>query len=112
MTGPLAVIIAGFLLAGLGLFVLWRAHRSKANPVDLAHLIVDRDGHTSLRQASECVALLVTSWVVLWLAVSDRLTEGVFGVYIVAWVLRTLAGPTMQAWASALQSRAHQEPAK
>jgi hypothetical protein len=112
MTGPLAVIIAGFLLAGLGLFVLWRAHRSKANKIDLAHLIVDRDGHTSLRQSSECVALLVTSWIVLWLAVSGTLTEGIFGVYVVAWVLRTLAGPTMQAWASSLQSKVHQEAAK
>lgn len=108
MTGPLAVIVAGFLLAGLGLFVLWRAHRSRTSPIDLAHLLVDRDGHTSLRQSSEAVALLVTSWIVLWLAVSDRLTEGIFGVYVVAWVLRTLAGPTMQAWAAALQAKAHQ----
>lgn len=112
MTGPLAVIIAGFLLAGVGLFVLWRAHYSRSNPIDLAHLIVDRDGHTSLRQAGECVALLVTSWIVLWLAVSDKLTEGIFGVYVVAWVLRTLAGPAMQAWASVLQARAGAESAK
>lgn len=112
MTGPLAVIIAGFLLAGLGLFVLWRAHYSRTSPIDLAHLIVDRDGHTSLRQASECVALLVTSWIVLWLAVSDRLNESVFGIYIVAWVLRTLAGPAMQAWASVLHAKANTEAAK
>lgn len=112
MTGPLAVIIVGFLLAGLGLYILWRAQKSRTSPIDLAHLLVDRDGHTSLRQAGECLALLVTSWIVLWLTVSDKLTEGIFGVYIVAWVLRTLAGPTMQAWAAALQSKAHQEPAK
>lgn len=101
MNGPTAVIYAGFLLAALGLFILYRAHRSKTSKVDLAHLIVDRDGHTSLRQVGEVLALLVTSWIVLWLAVSDKLTGEVFGVYNVAWVLRTLAGPMSQAWAKA-----------
>lgn len=112
MTGQLAVIIAGFMLAGVGLFVLWRAHRSRTNPIDLALLIVDRDGHTSLRQAGECVALLVTSWIVLWLSVSDRLVPEYYWAYILAWILRTLAGPTMQAWAGVLQAKAHQEPNK
>lgn len=112
MTGSEAVIVAGFMFAALGLGVLWRAHYSRTNQIDLSHLIVDRDGHTSLRQSSECVALLVTSWIVLWLAVSGTLTEGIFGVYVVAWVLRTLAGPAMQAWASVLQAKANTEAAK
>lgn len=93
------VSVLGIALLLLGAFVLWRADKSKSNPVDFAHLLIEND-RTSLRKFMELLAGLASTWVLVYLAVADKLTEGYYLAYLGCWVARTLLGPLSQAKAT------------
>ena len=91
--------VLGFALLALGVFILWQANRSKNNPIDFADILID-SGRTSLRKLGELIALLASTWIIVALVVNDKLTPEYYGLYIGAWVARTLLGQLTQAKAA------------
>lgn len=85
---PMVVILAIAAIA-LGIW-LWRAQHDNANPFDAFDLVMET-GPNGTRKASRTgvafmTVLGVTTWVVISMAISKTLTEGVFGIYCAAWV--------------------------
>jgi hypothetical protein len=99
---PYTVAALGLVLVLLGTVILWRAHKSKSNPIDFSDLLLDYDGKLSLRKLGELIALLASTWALLWMASLKTLTEGVFGIYIIVWAARSAIGPLISARAGAI----------
>lgn len=102
-TAEQGVIITGMIMVAAGVWLLVRAQFSRSNPIDFGTMLIDqKDGTTSLRKVGELVALLTTTWVVLYLAVKSDLTDTIFFAYVGAWVSRTVLGVLAGAKASAM----------
>lgn len=103
MTAEHAVIWFGAILVCAAVYVLWKAQHSRSNPINLADLLIDGSTQkTSLRKGGEAVALLATTWVLVYLTIAGKLTDWVFACYVGAWVSRTLLGMLAQAKAGAM----------
>lgn len=104
MTGPLIVVWIGAVCALVGLAWLLAAHWNKR--LDLTDVVMepDKDGvrRASIRKIGEAVALGATTFVVVFDALEDGVNEWVFGLYVGAWVSRTLLGMLAQARAGAI----------
>lgn len=108
MTGPLVVIVVGAACAVVGLVWLLTMHaRSR---LDLTDVVMEPDQHgarrASIRKIGEAVALGATTFVVVYDALEDGVSEWVFGLYVGAWVSRTLLGMLVQARAGAITAAA------
>lgn len=76
------------ILAGLAVVVvllLWRAHRSALVNFNVFDLIME-NGRVSKVAFSYMVVLVVTTWVMIYLAIRDKMTEGIFLGYGAMWV--------------------------
>jgi hypothetical protein len=78
----------------------------KDTPIDFAHLLVDVSGKTSLRKCGEALALLASTWIVLWMASLKTLTETIFLGYVLIWAARSAIGPLIAARAGSIATRA------
>ena len=77
-----AVLAIGALAA---LLVLYRWQRGD-DTFDLRWLIVDsKSGHVSLFKTGQAVALLASTWVLIYQTRHEHLTEWLFGTYMLAW---------------------------
>jgi len=66
-------------------FMLWMAHRAE-NEFDLKHLIADREtGKVDRFAFSFIVALVVSSWLMLFYGMAGKLTWEWFGIYMGVW---------------------------
>lgn len=105
MNGPLIVILAGVACTATGLAWLLLMHaRARLDLVDVV-TEPDADGtrRASLRKIGEAVALGATTFVLIYAAFEDRsANEWLFGLYLGAWVSRTLFGMLAQAKAGAI----------
>ncbi len=72
------VMIATFV------FVLWRSQLDRNSKVDLSSLLLDK-GQVTLAKFGGLLALLCSTWLVVYLALDKSLTDTVFGVYVVGW---------------------------
>lgn len=75
LLGAFAVVIAASL---------WRFQKGD-NQFDLLDLLME-NGRVSRLAAAFSIALVVTSWIMLKLAVDAKMTEGYFGIYGSMWV--------------------------
>jgi hypothetical protein len=88
---PRHVMLGLLALAGaLVLISLWRAHRSALLQFNLFDLITE-NGKVSKIAVSYMLVLGVTTWVIVWLTVRDKLTEGYFTAYGALWVAPLVA---------------------
>lgn len=110
-TAEQGVVATGIVLVVAAIYVLIRAQGSKAHPLDFATLLLDQD-KASLRKVGELIALLTTTWVVLYMAVKGDLSDTIFFAYIGAWVSRTVLGVLAGAKASAMASANPPQPAE
>lgn len=94
-----ALGIALVLFAGVFLFM---AHRSENSKIDFAHTLNDSDNRTSLRKFGEWVALLTSTWIIVYLAKAQLITETYFGLYLAIWVARAAFGALLSAKAGAI----------
>lgn len=68
-------------------WVVYRAHKNPNYQLDLFDLIIDSStGKISRIAVAFMVTLGVTSWVLVRLAIENKLTEGYFGAYGLMWV--------------------------
>lgn len=78
-----------FVLIAL-LYSLVRRDRSASSNIDLEDLLIGEDGRFSKAAAVMLGSFLLTSWVIVYLTLQGKLTEGYFTAYIGAWVVPTV----------------------
>lgn len=109
MTGPFAVILLGVACVVVGLTWLLLMHgRSR---IDLVDVVTEAgpDGvrRASLRKLGEAVALGASTFVVVYDAIDEAgASDLILGLYLAAWVSRTLLGMLAQAKAGAITTAA------
>jgi len=110
MNGPFIVIIAGVACTAIGVLWLLVAHwRDRIDLVDVITEFDDRRGvrKASLRKLGEAVALGASTFVVIYDALKPAgANDLLMGLYLAAWVSRTLFGMLAQAKAGAITTAA------
>lgn len=91
------------ILAIITLIIAWTVERRSRNPVSkisLDDLLLGDDGKISKAACVMFGSFALTTWAIVYLTLSDKLTEGYFGAYIAAWVAPVIAkilkGPEVQ----------------
>lgn len=64
---------------------LWRAHRNALVRFNIFDLVME-NGRVSKISVSYMLVLGVSTWVVVNQEISGKLTEGIFGMWLAAWV--------------------------
>lgn len=83
---PDGVAIVGALMMIIGVYVLWRAHRSKKNSIDLADLLVDHSispPRATLAKFTGLGGWLVATWWLTYLIFADKFDATAFSAYLV-----------------------------
>lgn len=83
----LALVVVVLLIAR----ALLRSNRSDASQINLEDLLIGDDGKTSKAAAVMFGAFGLSTWILVNLTVTGRLTEGYFTAYLGAWVAPTVA---------------------
>lgn len=79
----LYIILAAFVVVVA--VSLWRFQRDPDNKFDILDLLIENN-RVSRLAFGFCVTLVVTSWLMLKLAIDGKLTEGYLGIYGALWV--------------------------
>lgn len=89
MNNILATLDLETLVLGISslLFIIFliTAHSSKVQPFDIKTTIVDESGRFSLSKFGQLVALMVSTWVLIYQTRHNNLTEWLFIGYMSAW---------------------------
>jgi len=82
---------AALLIVALAIaWSFYRAHRNPETTFNLFDLLMEH-GRLSRIACAFMATLVVTSWVIVKLTVEGKLTEGLFGAYVAAWVAPIVA---------------------
>lgn len=74
-----------FILGLLGFFgVLLTWQLTKDNSIDLKSLLI-KDGEVSLSKLGQLIAMLVSTWIIIYQTRNGLLTEWLFTGYMIAW---------------------------
>lgn len=65
--------------------------RSRSSRIDLEDLLLGDDARFSTSKLVLLGSWMMATWLIVYLAVSDKLTEGYFGLYTAAFVVPTIA---------------------
>lgn len=80
-----------FIAGMIGFFsVLLSWHLNKTNSIDLKSLLI-KDGEVSLSKLGQLIALLVSTWIIVYQTRAGLLTEFLFLGYMTAWSGANLA---------------------
>ena len=83
--------LALLLLGALIFLTLTRRDRSSSSKIDLDYLLVDPDTKQISKGAAVMMgAFVFTTWMMVYLTLTSKMTEGYFGVYVGAWVAPTV----------------------
>lgn len=82
-----AVLAIGILLI---IVSVWSAHKSHSVIFNVFDLLIE-NGHVSKIAVAFMLVLLVSTWVIVDLQIKDKLTEGMFGLWLTAWVTPLVA---------------------
>ncbi len=86
------VLIAVLAIALLVvLFSLLRRDRNAHSAIDLEDLLIGEDGKVSKAACVMLGSFLMTTWVIVYLTYTGKLTEGYFTAYLATWVAPTVA---------------------
>lgn len=83
----LVILVIALLLIGVS---FWKAHRKPGFSFDVFDLIM-ADGKVDAVAVSYMLVLGVTTWVIIDLRIDDKLTEGYFTTYCLAWAAPLIA---------------------
>ena len=78
------------ILGVVGLLVVWsliRVSRSEKSKINLDDLLLDKDGTTSKSAIVFLGSWAMTTWVIVFLTLTEKLTELYFTAYITAWIV-------------------------
>lgn len=85
------------LILALALIVLLLArtlrnrNKDQTSAISLDDLLLGDDGKMSKAAIVMLGSFGLTSWVILYLTLNDKLTDIIFGAYLTAWVVPTVA---------------------
>lgn len=89
------LLIIFALLACLVVLVMWRVLKrwsvSKNNSFDVIDLFME-NGRASRKAIWAHGAFAATTWLIVFLTLSAKITEGYFAIYVGAWVTPIVAG--------------------
>lgn len=86
----LGMVLALCLIVALISFVLWRRDRSAASKIDLEDLLLGDDGKLSKAAAIMMGAFAFTTWMMGYLTLMGKMTEGYAAIYVGAWITPTV----------------------
>lgn len=91
-------MLTGFVAAGVLIALsLWSVQRRKDVQFDLLDLLME-NGRVSKTAVAFMLVLGVSNWMMMYLLLKDRMTEGYFTIWVSAWiaplVLRVVFGKT------------------
>lgn len=90
---PMLVILAvGFIIIGVS---VWHVQRRADLSFDLLDLLVE-NGRVSKIAIAFMLVLIVSTWVIVDQQISGNLTEGIFGMWLAAWVTPLVAKVVFQ----------------
>ena len=79
--------------------LLWKAHTATGNNFDIKFLLIEREtGLVSLKKLGALLALLTTTWIVLFMTVKGAMTEGILGLYMFVWAGVYVTPQAVTAW--------------
>lgn len=81
------VLVVGVLLVVLSLLL---RHRNSASRINLDDLLLGVDGRFSKAAAVMLGSFMLTSWLMVLLALRDKMTEGYLAIYVGAWIAPTV----------------------
>lgn len=73
------------------MWVLERRNKSVASRISLDDLLIGDDGKMSKPAAVMFGSFALTTWVIVYLTINDKLTEVIFTAYVAAWVIPSVA---------------------
>jgi hypothetical protein len=88
LTFPMAIYqVFGMVLMIAVIWLFWRAQRSPrdVNRFDVVDMFIDDNGKTSSGSVFKVVGGFFGIWIMGWLTISDKMTEGYFAVFLAAY---------------------------
>ena len=83
-------LVVALLVALIIMISLRRAHDDPASTFDLRDLLME-NGRVSKAAAVMLGSFAATTWCFIYLTISGKMTEGMFGLYAAVWVTPVLA---------------------
>jgi len=85
------------------MFMLYRliakAHTATGNDLDIQWLLVDeKTGRVSLKKFGALIAIVFSTWIVLFMTVKGQMTEAVLGLWLFALLGVYITPQTVTAW--------------
>lgn len=91
----LLLLFMFFMLARL----LWKAHTATGNNFDIKYLLIDEGtSRVSLKKLGALLALLTSTWIVLFMTVKGSITESILGLYLFVWAGVYVTPQSIAAW--------------
>lgn len=84
MTIALVMVITSII------FVLIKRDRSSSSRINLEDLLIGDDGKLSKAAAVMLGAFAMTTWLMVYLALNGKMTEGYLAIYVGAWIAPTV----------------------
>ena len=86
------IIAAGFLLLTLALIALTlrRSNANAASKFSLDDLLLGDDGKASKAAAWAHGAFFFTTWMMIFLTLREKMSEGYLAIYVAAWITPTV----------------------
>lgn len=85
------LMVAALIVAiALVMLMLVRRDRSTTSQVNLEDLLLGDDGKLSKAASVMLGAFLMTTWLMVYLALNAKMTEGYLAIYVGAWIAPTV----------------------
>lgn len=84
MATALVLVIASII------FVLIKRDRSSTSAINLEDLLMGDDGKLSKAASVMMGAFAMTTWLMVYLALNNKMTEGYLAIYVGAWIAPTV----------------------
>jgi hypothetical protein len=87
-------LIAALVLLFIVLTIAWVLHRrdkDQTSQLNLEDLLIGDDGRLSKAAAVMMGAFGLTTWLMVYLALTGKMTEGYLAIYVGAWIAPTVA---------------------
>lgn len=100
------MVLAGLVAALVIAHLLGRSQRDKHSPINFEDLFIGDDGRMSKASTVMLGSFVVTTWMMVELTLSGKLTEGYLGLYMAAWVAPTVTSLIVNAGVKRAQANA------
>lgn len=84
------VVFGGILIAG-AIFIFRKMAANRSSKFDFAEMFEGEDRRTSMAKFLAFIGGLTSTWIVVALAVGGKLSEGMFGIYLITLVTGKVA---------------------